>query len=219
MAATVVFSGGPTEPREVRDVLEVIEPRSVERVFAADSGYTACVAAGLHCDLLVGDMDSIPAELLAVAEASGTVVERHDPDKDATDLELALDHAVRGDGGEIIVIGSAVGRLDHLLATAALLGSTRYATHRIEAHLGRTRVVAIRDGGVLHAAVGTTASILALHGPVSGVTVTGMRWPLENALLDANSSVGVSNVFVADRADFAMDDGVLIVVVPDQREL
>ena len=55
------------------------------------------------------------------------MIERHPAAKDATDLELALDAAIALEPSRILVIGSAGGRLDHLLGSILLLGDARYA--------------------------------------------------------------------------------------------
>lgn len=217
MTTTVVFGGGPIDGDAVGAALRGVH---ADRVIAADSGLATCVAAGLHCDLVVGDMDSVDPQLLEAAAASGTVIERHEPDKDATDLELALDRAVQGPGGgTVLLMGSSRGRLDHLLATAVIIGSPRYSGCHLEAHLGQTRVLPVHDQRHLIAPVGTTASLFALHGPATGVTVTGMRWPLSDAVLDATTTVGVSNRFETAEADFTVDRGVLTVVIPDHKEI
>jgi thiamine pyrophosphokinase len=216
MTTTVVFGGGPID-RDAADVA-LLGVRA-DRVIAADSGLATCVAAGLHCDLVVGDMDSVSPELLEAACAAGTVIERHERDKDATDLELALDHAVQGpDGGTVLLIGSSGGRLDHLFSIALLVGSPRYSGFHLEARLGRSRVLPVHDQRRIFAPVGTVASLFAFHGPANGVTVTGMRWPLSSAVLDAGNTVGVSNRFDDDAADFTVQGGVLTVVIPGQRE-
>ncbi|MCZ7629341.1 MAG: hypothetical protein M5U19_09850 [Microthrixaceae bacterium] len=107
MTTTVVFGGGPIDSDAVEVALHGV---GADLVIAADSGLAACVAAGLHCDLLVGDMDSVDPALLDAAAASGTVIERHEPDKDASDLELALDRATEGaHGGTVVLVASPGG--------------------------------------------------------------------------------------------------------------
>ena len=54
---------------------------------------------------------------LAAAEAAGARIERYPADKDATDLELALDAAIALEPARIVVVGSSGGRLDHLLGS------------------------------------------------------------------------------------------------------
>jgi len=214
LTTTVVFGGGPTPTEQIREALTGVD---VDFVIAADSGLAGCTAAGLHCDLVVGDMDSVAPGLLESARASGTTVERHDVDKDATDLEIALDRALerlRGVGSELagqrptaapadlLVIGSDGGRMDHLLASVAVICSPRYSALRVTAVLGDTRVFP-----------STAVTLLALHGPVNGLTVSGMRWPLDRAHLEPGSTLGVSNVFKDPRAEFSLTTGVLTVLV------
>ncbi|MFQ5947659.1 MAG: thiamine diphosphokinase, partial [Acidimicrobiia bacterium] len=85
----VVFAGGDPEPASVRSL---IPPDSL--VIAADSGLDLVASLDLTVDVVVGDFDSVNPELLQAAVASGARVERHPVDKDATDLELALEAAL-----------------------------------------------------------------------------------------------------------------------------
>ena len=86
----VVFAGGDPLPEEVRRLL----PRDA-LVVAADSGLDLARRLGVPVDLVVGDFDSVDPAGLAAAAAAGSVLERHPVDKDATDLELALDAVLR----------------------------------------------------------------------------------------------------------------------------
>ena len=94
-------------------------------VIAADGGLDRATALGLEVDVVVGDLDSVSAGALAAAEAAGARVVRHPVAKDATDLELALDEAVRIGARRVLVVASAEGRLDHLLGSLLLLGAER----------------------------------------------------------------------------------------------
>src|SRR6476661_4351324 len=96
---------------------------------------------GLRVDLLIGNLDSAPAEAIARAPR----VERHPVDKDASDLELAMAAAVAAEARRIVVVGGDGGRLDHLLGNAFLLGSDRWAAVEIDAVLGDARIAVVRD--------------------------------------------------------------------------
>src|SRR4051812_23931915 len=85
-------------------------------VIAADSGVGHALALGLTVDLVIGDLDSAAPDDVERAIAAGARVDRHPADKDATDLELALDAARELGATEITVLGAGGGRLDHLLA-------------------------------------------------------------------------------------------------------
>ncbi|MSX96115.1 MAG: hypothetical protein F2739_06180, partial [Actinobacteria bacterium] len=70
-------------------------------VITADSGAVYARAAGLSIDIAVGDFDSIPPLLLEELESAGVRVERHPVAKDATDLELAIEVAIR-EGADVV---------------------------------------------------------------------------------------------------------------------
>ncbi|MCB1271976.1 MAG: thiamine diphosphokinase [Microthrixaceae bacterium] len=217
MATTLVVAGGPLAGGTITDALSGVDP---DRVIAADSGLHALQREGLHCDLVIGDMDSVGAASLAAADAAGTVLQRHPRDKDATDLELALETACeRSDGSamgdRVLVVASGAGRLDHLLATVALVGSPRWAPWSLEVHMGRTRILPVHASRVIRAPLGSTVSLLALHGGASGVTTEGFRWPLRRATLGPESTRGVSNIIEADPARVEVREGTLTVCVPD----
>ena len=110
----VVVSGG--EPPDPHAALAV--PLGAP-VVAADRGLEHALSLGLEVTVAVGDFDSASPEAVAVAEAAGTRIERHPAEKDATDLELALDAAAAMEPERILVLGGDGGRLDHHARDAA----------------------------------------------------------------------------------------------------
>ena len=150
-------------------------------VIAADSGLEHAAALGLSVDVLVGDLDSASPQAVSAAEAAGVRIERHPAAKDATDLELALDYALAAGATRVTVVSGGGGeRLDHHLAELVLLAAPRFAPLHIDARIGTARAVAIHAGEdvSLTGAPGAVLTLLALGGPASGVTTTGVRWPL-----------------------------------------
>jgi len=185
-------------------------------VIAADSGLDHAHALGLRADLAVGDFDSVSPRALHRAEADGTSLERHPAAKDATDLELALDAAVARDPERIVVLGGHGGRVDHLLANAALLTADRYASVDVVAHMGGATLTVVRSTTELRGEPGELVSLLALHRPATGVTTDGLLYPLRGEDLHPGSTRGVSNELVASSASASLTSGVLLVVQPGQ---
>jgi thiamine pyrophosphokinase len=184
------------------------EPREIPEgafVVAADGG----ADAGVHVDLAVGDFDSISPGTLASLER----VEPYPPEKDATDLELAMEAALREGATRILVIGSAGGRLDHLLGSLLLLASDKWVGVEVDAELGDARVAVVRGTRVLHGAVGELVSLFAV-GHAEGVTTEGLAYPLAGEALDPATSRGVSNVFAAGEARVTVERGVVLAVRP-----
>ena len=183
-------------------------------VIAADGGVDRALALGLHVDVAIGDFDSASLEGVAAAEAAGARIVRHPPDKDATDLELAIDAAVALSPGRVLVIGHDGGRLDHLLSALLLLGSDRYAGIEVDGYLGRALAHVVRQERSLSGSTGELVSLLPLHGPAEGVTTAGLAYPLQGETLRSGSSRGVSNVFAAAEARITVGRGTLIAVRP-----
>ena len=205
----VVVAGG--DPPHSESVLAV--PLGA-RVIAADGGLDHALALGLEVSVAIGDFDSASPEAIARAEGGGTRIDRHPTEKDATDLELALDlaHTLRAE--RILVLAGDGGRLDHLLSTLLLLGSPPYAGVQLDAFVGPARVHVIRGTREIQGKPGELVSLFALHGPAEGVRTEGLAYPLAEQTLEPGSSRGVSNVFVSNTARISLERGVLLAVRP-----
>lgn len=183
----------------------------VDYVIAADSGLHAAEGLGLTADLVVGDLDSVdPASL----DRPGLEVERHPAAKDHTDIVLALDRACDLGAGRVVVVSGGGGRLDHALANLLVLASPRYEHMQVRALIGDAEIVVVRDHHRMQAPAGTVVSLFAVGGPALGVTTHGLRYPLDDEVLDALSSRGVSNEFVGGHAAVHVTQGVLLVIRP-----
>ena len=183
-------------------------------IVAADSGLGHVYALGLRPDVVVGDLDSVSTTDLARAERDGARVERHPTDKDATDLELALDTARALGVTEVIVIGAGGGRLDHELAGFALLAAPQWATMRMTAFVGTARLTVVHDHATLDGPLGSIVTLLAVGGPASGVSTKGLRWPLTHAELSPTSTLGVSNEIIESPTRVTVRTGVLFAIQP-----
>lgn len=212
MDVIVVVGGGPLGGRAVAGV----PPAAGAIVIAADSGLDAAVAAGLRPTTLVGDLDSISAAGRAWAADHGVTVEAFPTDKNATDTELAVAAAARSGATHLTLLGGGGDRLDHLLGTLGALGGEHTAGFAtVAAWLGGTRIHVARAHQPVAAdlAAGTTFSVVALHGPCTGVSISGARWPLHDACLAAGSTHGISNLST-QLVTVTVASGTLTMVIP-----
>ncbi|MCZ7588811.1 MAG: thiamine diphosphokinase [Gaiella sp.] len=193
----------------------VVELPAARAVVAADGGLDRAAALGLAVDVVVGDLDSVSPEALGRAEAGGTRVVRHPAAKDATDLELALDEAVALGARSVLVVASAEGRLDHLLALLALLTADRYAGMQVDALVGDAAVHVVRSERTLRGTPGELLTLLPLGGEAAGVRTSGLEYPLAGETLAPGSTRGVSNVFTAPTARVTVASGVLLAIRPN----
>ena len=184
-------------------------------VVAADGGLERALALGLDVDVVIGDLDLASEVAVAAAERAGARVVRHPVAKDATDLELALDEAVALGARRVLVVASAGGRLDHLLASLLQLGSDRLAGLELDALVGEVLVHVVRGERRLSGTPGEVVTLVPLGGPAAGITTTGLEYPLAAETLAPGSTRGVSNVFAATDAHVRVTQGVLLAIRPD----
>ena len=206
METLLIFTGGDTPPADLIDDLPV-----PDLTIAADSGYDAAVELQHPVDVLVGDMDSISASEIP----DHVIVERHPPNKDASDLELALALATRESPGRIVIVGGSGGRFDHELTVTLTICSNRWAgVDEIDWITPRGRSHVIRRRRILHGDVGALLSLIAVGGDASGVSTTGLRWNLDAETLFDGSSRGLSNIMEAPVTDIRVGAGCLLAVFP-----
>jgi len=186
-------------------------------VIAADGGIEHARALGLRIDVAVGDFDSAAPEEVEAARGDGARIERHPPEKDATDLELALEAALSFEPRRVLVLGADAGRLDHLLAGVLALASESLSGVQVDAVLGEARLHVVRGDRTLAGEAGELISLVPVGGPAEGVTTDGLRYQLRGETLAPASSRGVSNLFVGGEARITVQRGVLLAIRPGER--
>jgi thiamine pyrophosphokinase len=209
MKAVLVASGEP-HAEDARWL------EAADLVVGVDAGAAWLSRIGVRPDAVVGDMDSVDPALIAELEADGVAVERHPAEKDTSDTELAVRHALEAGADEIVVIGAFGGpRLDHEIANLLLLASAD-VPHGVALTLVRngTLVTAMRGPATrqLRAPAGALVSLFPLAGHTSGVTTSGLRYPLAHEVLSMGSSRGLSNVVISVPASVRLEDGTLLIV-------
>ncbi len=186
-------------------------------IIAADSGLDHALAAGLRPHLVVGDFDSVKPETLIWAAAEGIEIQRHSPDKDNTDTELALAAALACGATDVVLLGGGGDRIDHSIAAITALGHPSMAAFATAAARWDTTMMSVLHGPRtlrFAAELDATFSLLALHGNCSGIDVEGGLWPLHDAVLQPGSSLGVSNRATTNEPRVGVRTGVLTVIFP-----
>jgi thiamine pyrophosphokinase len=208
MRAVIFVNGVIPDPSTVRRWV-----RAGDDVIAADGGAHHAVAMGLRPRVVVGDLDSLSPQLAEELAAQGVELERHPPAKDKTDLELAIERAIRDGATEILLLGALGGRLDQSLANVLLMAQQDWPAtiHLVD----DTEMATVIHGGesmTLEATPGSTVSLLPLSAKVTGITYTGMLYPLDGATIPLGSTRGVSNEVVSQPATVHIKTGIALVI-------
>ncbi|OLC54400.1 MAG: thiamine diphosphokinase [Chloroflexi bacterium 13_1_40CM_4_68_4] len=205
---TVVVGHGDVAPEDREEVA------GAEAVIAADGGALALERWGITPQLVVGDLDSLGFEKADALGARGAKVIPFPAEKDESDLELAMRYALETGADEIVLVGVFGGRLDHLLANAMLIADPVYRGRGVRAVHGRTHVRAVYANArvAIESPVGTTITLLPVHGDATGVRTRGLRYTLAVETLRFGRSRGLSNVVSAHPAWVSIDQGVLLLI-------
>jgi thiamine pyrophosphokinase len=205
MSKFVILLAGPVSPT-ARLKVQVENAR----VIAADGGMAHAHALQVEPELWVGDFDSSSRALQEKYES--TPRQTHAVEKDATDGELAISEAMRRGATELILVGGLGGQFDHTLAHATFLialakrGIPIFMTSGIEEayplleHLEFDTVTS-----------GIRLSIVPLSD-LKAITITGVKWPLENRNVPLGSALTLSNI-VTGRVTITLKSGTALAML------
>lgn len=221
MKHIVIVTGGYLNLEFVQAYLKTL---FYDRVFVVDKGLEYGKLLGLQPDYIVGDFDTVKAEILKSYEAeiaNGNLpayVERHPEKKDVADTELAILKAIEVGAECITIFGATGSRLDHVLANIGLLLQT--AKVGIPCYIvDETNRLRLLDVQLETSCVikreeqhGTYLSLIPLSEVVEGVTIQGVMYPLQEKTLHQGSSLTVSNQIIAEEAEIWIDKGKVLVI-------
>jgi thiamine pyrophosphokinase len=182
-------------------------------IIAADGGTRHALALGLTPNVIVGDMDSLPANFETSAFDGEIVL--YPKDKNETDLELAIQHALTLNPEQVIILAALGGRLDQTLGNIALISSPfiiHHSSFTICLDDGIEEVFFCHDKCEINGKVGDIVSLIPWQGEVTGVVTTDLKWVLQNETLYLDKTRGISNEMLGDTAAVQIRSGSLLVV-------
>ena len=199
MRALVVANG---EPPSAELLQALARPGTL--VVAADGGVDKALAAGLHVDAVVGDLDSASASAHHLLPKD---VFHHAGALDQTDLEKAIAFCIASGCEAIDVTAAGGGRADHALANLSVLRLFRgKAALRIVDDLFDVCLVSGEEQ--IDSPAGTVVSLVAI-GRCTGVSTHGLRWDLSEHTLEF-SPLGVHNEVLTPPATVSVRAGDLL---------
>jgi len=178
-------------------------------IIAADGGIRHTLALGKNPNIIIGDLDSLPSTF-NLQTFNGEIIQ-HPRDKNETDLELAIQHALTLNPKEIVIIGALGGRLDQTLGNIALISSLQPVTCNIQINDGTEEVFFCHDHSQINGKSGDTVSLIPSQGEVTGIVTTGLKWALQNETLYPYKTRGISNQMLNGTATVQIKSGLLLI--------
>lgn len=188
-------------------------PVENDLIIAVDGGLRHLLKLNVAPSLLIGDLDSISPTDLEWCQSRQVVIHKFPREKDQTDFELALDHAIKNVQGELTVYGALGGRMDHVLANIGLLSNPRYLERDIKIVSERETLFFIRQRTMISGKVGQTISLIPWGDLVRGISTSGLQYPLKQETLYPYQARGVSNVMSSESAIVEFKEGKLLCII------
>lgn len=209
MRLALAVAGG-----ELRDLEQLrLTASQAFLVVAADGGARHLFAAEVPPNAVVGDLDSIGDDVLEWCKGRGAEIHAYPPEKDDTDLQLALAFCLVRGATSIVVAGALGGRIDHTLGNIALLESMGDLGAPCTLVDGSTEVRLVGRCATFVGSPGDILSLIPLDRAVTGVTTRGLRYGLNAGILTRGGTPsGVSNEFIGREVRVEAEGGVLLAV-------
>lgn len=207
--------------------LDFLRTHCFEQVIAVDGGLKFAHRAAqtmkkenrlLALTHIVGDFDTVSPDILAqYTDRPDVVIHRFNPEKDNTDTDIALRLAIelcRSNNGSITILGATGSRLDHVLANITMLRLPFEAG--IQAWIvDENNRISILSGTLClekEQQYGQYVSLIPLTEEIRGVTLKGVKYPLENHTVRLGESLCVSNEITDNVAMLTVRDGMALVL-------
>lgn len=182
-------------------------------LIGADSGAAFLVQHGFNPDVAIGDFDSVSLEQIEhISKQSRQMISCDPIDKDYTDSEMAFRLALDMKPAEIIMLGATGTRFDHSLANIELLVLAHQAGVHASIIDANNRISLASGSTILKRSSYKHVSLLPLSSKVTGVTLTGFKYPLTKATLTMGQSIGVSNILLAEEGKVEHSSGKLLII-------
>ena len=182
-------------------------PGADDYIIAADGGYDALISHGITPDVIIGDFDSI-AETPALSNVITAPAE-----KDDTDMLLAVKYGLSHGCDVFIIDGALGGRFDHSFANLQVLNYIAGQSARGYL-IGRDMCVTVlRDGEIRFAAEASGyISVFSAGDRAEDVTISGLKYTVDNAALTNDFPIGVSNEFIGEFVSITVRNGAIAVM-------
>lgn len=203
----IIFTGGNLSVELLQEI------REDDMIIAADRGALFLIEHGIQPHISVGDFDSINEEERIIVSNNSIRFITCDPvHKDLTDTEMAFETALDYEPSHILMLGATGTRMDHTLANVHIM--VRAMQHHISCAIQdkHNYMTLTTSKAVVEHRDYKYVSLLPLTHEVTGITLDGFMYPLDQATIRMGQSLGVSNQLLGSSGTVTIDSGLLLII-------
>jgi thiamine pyrophosphokinase len=178
-------------------------------IIALDGAAITLEKRNIRPDVIVGDMDGLTSEQLDAFHSQGVEI-IHDIAQDTSDISKGLAWSKEHHPGkQVNVIGITGGRLDHQLAAFSALFECQSDAHL---YIDDWLVVRVTKIPIQYSTVKGKNISLIPFGEVSGVSLSGCKYPLDNEDLSSGTR-GIHNEALGQDITISCQQGNLLLLI------
>lgn len=176
-------------------------------IICADGGQMIARSYNILPDVVIGDFDST-----SIDEKFDCLYITYPAEKDITDAEASLNHAVEMGCDDVTCYGGIGGRLDHMLGNISIL--SKYSDKiKLRFMDDRNYLTMITNGSIVlpKSLRYHYFGVVPLDREARGVTISGAKYQLSNVDMKRASTLGISNEVSGDAARVSVKKGSLLI--------
>ena len=231
MNKTLIITGGTINEQFLVEEVK----QNYETIIAVDKGLETALKLNIHTHHIIGDFDSLGTEFRdhigdgvatnqkghasenkTVSKCPGpfdTQIHKLNPEKDFTDTHMALKLALELGSTDITIIGWSGTRMDHILGNIQIMKEAleqnvkcRLINETNEIELINKKTIIEADNKYKY------LSLIPLTTNAKGITLKGLKYPLQDAEISIGETIGISNEITEKTASIDIKEGILILI-------
>lgn len=210
---TLIITGGAFQ---LGFAMQYLLDMSFDYIISVDGGLFYIDELHMRPDYLIGDFDTVDPDLLKKYLGRREIkVERFSPIKDKTDTELAIDLAIELKSTHVKIMGALGNREDHAFMNILLLEKLNGSGIKAEI-VDEKNLIFVADHSFSINTKDypyTYISFFSLTESVTGLTLEGFKYNLQNKKLLQGSSLCVSNEMTEKECRVSLSEGRLLVML------
>lgn len=211
MMKTLIVSGGSINRAFFK---ELVLKNKYDNIIASDKGLETLDKFNIKPNYIIGDFDSINLKVLNKYLDDDTInIIKLNPIKDFTDTHMALKLGIKIKSSNITVVGAIGTRIDHTIANISILKEALEKNIMCKIINENNSIMLVnKDTTIEKDNNYKYISLIPLTSTVSGITLKGFKYSLNNAKIKIGQSIGVSNEQIEQKGKIEIKEGILIVL-------
>lgn len=201
-----IFGNGNLSSEELKAASEY------DYLIATDDSALKLLGKNIIPDLAIGDFDSVSKRDVLFLKRKINNIKSFPVKKDLTDLELALNHALKLKPLSIDIYGATGSRIDHTLAAIFLLEKIFYPGVLIRIINSNNEIYLIEKTIKLNRNKHYKYLSLLSVTENSVISLAGFRFNLKNKIIRRGSTMGISNEFKSTTGKITVHAGKIILI-------